>query len=185
MNKNGSSTSIDIPTSQTDPPNSDSESGANNKSQCPADERQEAENITEVPDRPTSYPTDRANFPVDLSDASEKRAILKMTPCKPEGPFPLDKNGRCFSKDYYFKRSKISRVPRKWLCYSPIMDRAYCEPCWLFANRRCPSHHPSWTVGINDWQGLSGKIKKHESSHAHIALPLPLMHKLTANTRER
>lgn len=63
----------------------------------------------------------------------------------------------------------MGMVPRKWLCYSPNIDRAYCEPCWLFADRRCPSHHPSWTVGINDWQGLSKKIKKHESSHAHIA----------------
>ncbi|KAG9282427.1 zinc finger MYM-type protein 1-like [Astyanax mexicanus] len=49
------------------------------------------------------------------------------------------------------------------------MDRVYCEPCWLFSDRMCLSHHPSWTVGINDWQGLSAKIKKHESSRAHLA----------------
>lgn len=115
------------------------------------------------------YPSDRANFPVDLTDSTVKRTILDLGSCKPEGPFPRDKNGRCFSTEYYCKRSKLGcRVPRKWLCYSPKMDRVYCEPCWLFSDRRCPSHQLSWTVGINDWQGLSGKIKKHESLRAHL-----------------
>lgn len=49
------------------------------------------------------------------------------------------------------------------------MDRVYCEPCWLFSDRRCPFHQLSWTVGINDWQELSGKIKKHVSSRVHLA----------------
>lgn len=116
------------------------------------------------------YPSDRANFPVDLTDPTVKRTVLDLGSCKPDGPFPRDKNGRGFSKEYYCKRSKLGcKVPRKWLCYSPKMDCVYCEQCWLFSDRRCPSHQLSWTLGINDWQGLSGKIKKHESSRAHLA----------------
>ena len=116
------------------------------------------------------YPSDRANFPVDLIDPDVKRRILALGSCKPGGPFPRDHKNRCFSEDYYFIRSKLGcKVPRKWICYSPKMDRAYCEPCWLFADRRCPSHQLAWTVGIKDWQGLSGKIKTHQSSKSHLA----------------
>ncbi len=113
-------------------------------------------NITEeVAGRPTCYPSDRANFPIDLTDASVKRAILNL------GPFPRENNGRCLSKDFYLKWSKTGTVPLKLLCYSSNTDRDYCKPCWLFGNRKCPSHHPSWAVGITDCQGLSGRIKKH------------------------
>ncbi len=144
----------------TDPSNSDS--GAKSKSHCPADDRHCAKNITEeVAGRPTCYPSDRANFHVDLTDACMKRAILNLGPCKPDGPFPRENNGRCLSKDFYLKWSKTGTVPLKLLCYSSNTDRDYCKPCWLFGNRKCPSHHPSWAVGITDCQGLSGRIKKH------------------------
>ena len=63
------------------------------------------------------------------------------------------------------------RQPRgvKWLCYSPKIDRIYCEPCWLFGERRSACHNSAWTTGINDWQGLSRKIKEHEHTRSHMA----------------
>jgi hypothetical protein len=30
-------------------------------------------------------------------------------------------------------------IPVLWLCYSPKLDAAYCEPCWLFVNRSDPA----------------------------------------------
>lgn len=118
----------------------------------------------------TEYLTDRGKFPVDIEDDNVKRYILNNGPCKPEGPFKRDGKGRCFSKEFYYKTSKIGcRIPRKWLCYSPSTDRAYCEQCWLFGERRSAYHQPAWTIGINDWQGLSRKIKEHEFSRAHLA----------------
>ncbi|XP_034088842.1 zinc finger MYM-type protein 1-like [Gymnodraco acuticeps] len=119
----------------------------------------------------TEYPTDRGKFPVDLEDDDVKRYILNNGPCKPEGPFKRDGKGRCFSKEFYNKTSKIGcRIPRKWLCYSPSMDRVYCEQCWLFGDRPSAHHlHQAWRIRINDWQGLSKKIKEHELSRSHLA----------------
>ncbi|CAI6372769.1 unnamed protein product [Macrosiphum euphorbiae] len=57
-----------------------------------------------------------------------------------------------------------SRIPRTWLCYSVILDKVYCEVCWLFANRRNSSFTPEWIDGINDWQHLSQKVKLHEQN---------------------
>lgn len=58
---------------------------------------------------------------------------------------------------------------RYWLCYSTILDSVYCEPCWLFADRNATNFTTAWTTGkINDWQGLSKKIKKHEIAKIHV-----------------
>uniref|UniRef100_A0A8C3A0E6 DUF4371 domain-containing protein n=1 Tax=Cyclopterus lumpus TaxID=8103 RepID=A0A8C3A0E6_CYCLU len=42
-------------------------------------------------------------------------------------------------------------------------------PCWLFGERRSACHNSAWTTGINDWQGLSRKIKEHEHTRSHMA----------------
>ena len=49
------------------------------------------------------------------------------------------------------------------------MDRVYFEPCWLFGKRTSACHNAAWTTGINDWQGLSRKIKEHEHTRSHMA----------------
>jgi len=59
-------------------------------------------------------------------------------------------------------------VPRFWLCYSVGWNVAYCETCWLFANRQYSYYQDSWIKGINDWRHLASKIEKHESSNQHI-----------------
>ncbi|ODM87435.1 Zinc finger MYM-type protein 1, partial [Orchesella cincta] len=48
------------------------------------------------------------------------------------------------------------------------LDKAYCETCWLFANRSSPQFRPEWILGVSDWQHLSQKISRHETSLSHI-----------------
>lgn len=116
------------------------------------------------------FPTDRANFAENIQDANIKRFILKMGPCRPKGPFPTDKDNRCFSQSYYTSTTKVGmKLPRSWMCYSPKLDCCYCEPCWLFANRNAPFYNNSWVNGIRDWKHLSAKVEKHESTQIHLA----------------
>lgn len=48
------------------------------------------------------------------------------------------------------------------------MNRVYCQSCWLFGDRKSVGHNLAWTTGINDWQGLSRKIKEHEHARSHM-----------------
>ena len=115
------------------------------------------------------FPTDRANYFENIEDANIKRYILKMGPCKPKGPFPKDKDNRCFSESYYTSTTKVGmKFPRSWMCYSPKLDCCYCEPCWLFANRNAPFYNNAWVNGIKDWKHLSTKIERHESTQIHL-----------------
>lgn len=60
---------------------------------------------------------------------------------------------------------KISRI---WLCYSVVLEKTYCETCWLFADRRGIMFKTNWINCIDDWQHLSQKIIKHEVSKQHV-----------------
>nr|XP_012563429.1 unnamed protein product [Hydra vulgaris] len=109
------------------------------------------------------YPSDFANFK-DVIKVEEKQFILSVGPCLPEGPFPKDDRNRSFSINYYKKVTKSGiSIENTWLCYSPNKNLVYCQPCWLFSKK-----NSGWVRGINDWQGLSKKIKKHEISEVHI-----------------
>ena len=44
----------------------------------------------------------------------------------------------------------------------------YCRYCWRFGNVDDPTYQSSWVTGVTDWQQLSKKIKKHESSPCHL-----------------
>ena len=84
------------------------------------------------------FPTGRGNFPQNIADANVKRYILQTGPCKFKGPFPLTGNRR-FSTYYFTSITKAGfKLPRSWLCYSPKLDCAYCELCWLFAVVKAP-----------------------------------------------
>ena len=117
------------------------------------------------------YPTDLGHYPHNV-DSKVKHYIVSMGPCKPTGPFPRsigsDKKCRSFSTHYYTSKTQSGlEIPRTWLCYSPKLDVAYCEPCWLFADRSLLGNKETWRT--NKWQNLSNKIKVHESSHMHTA----------------
>lgn len=90
------------------------------------------------------YPTDRGHFNEDVSD-SIKRGILLFGSCKPSIEFERDDKNRSFSLSYYNMITKTgSKIPRSWLCYSVILKKAYCESCWLFANRNNSNYRSEW-----------------------------------------
>jgi hypothetical protein len=116
--------------------------------------------------------TDRAHFNVDIADAQIKRFIVEHGPCRPKGPFIRDaaQKQRCFSDNFYETSSKSGlKISRSWLCYSPILDKAYCQPCWLFSDRRRPGYQSIWSEGVRDWKHLSEKITSHEKSQGHLS----------------
>ena len=55
-------------------------------------------------------------------------------PCRPQGPFPIHEEygRRTFSEKHYDTTSGSIRVERLWLCFSPQMNKPYCQSCWLF-----------------------------------------------------
>lgn len=134
--------------------------------------QENVENIDNSNDDATGkFNTDIALFSEDEVKKDEfKSLILNSEPCRPQGPFPKDpKTNRSFSKDYYFCETKTGqKIERFWLCYSPVLNGVYCEPCWLFANRLDKNFNKAWSTGkINDWGNLSSKIKDHEWSKCH------------------
>lgn len=118
-------------------------------------------------DESAPFNTDRALFPDVLTDEM-KRKIILSGPNRPMGSFVRNiHTNRSFSAEYYYTCTKTGqKIDRFWLCYSPILNAVYCQPCWLFSDRE-QSH--AWCDGtISDWKGLSKKIKIHEESAAHF-----------------
>lgn len=114
------------------------------------------------------YPTDRGLFEENIND-NLKRSILHFGPCKPAVHFPSNIQGRQFSTKYYQVTMKSGLIiPRIWLCYSIILDKAYCETCWLFADRTYGNFKFEWVNGMNDWHHLSQCLQRHEISIQHF-----------------
>lgn len=97
------------------------------------------------------YPTDRAHFlKIALSD-DIKKSIIAYGPCQPDIEFPRNEDKRKFSIEYYYLSSKSgNRIPRLWLCYSPILNNVYCETCWLFADRLYKNFKIDWIDSIDN-----------------------------------
>ncbi|XP_053156183.1 zinc finger MYM-type protein 1-like [Hemicordylus capensis] len=110
------------------------------------------------------FPTDKALFSEPLT-TDEKSFIISNGPCQPPGPFPRhSQTNRRFSKVFYSGLSKSGlKLQRKWLCYSPTSDKAYCQPCWLFSQDR----EGAWVKGVCDWYNLGRKIELHEGGVGH------------------
>lgn len=90
--------------------------------------------------------------------------------CKPKGPFPRDKKGRCFSKEFYYKITKHgTHIPHRWLCYSP-KNLPGILLVVLALWQQNVSIPPAWTIWTNDWQDLSKKIRDHEHGGSHLAV---------------
>lgn len=118
------------------------------------------------------YPSDRCHFDENIN-CNTKRFIISNGPCRPDIDFPykIYEDGKNFRFSTFFYTMKLKsgiNVPRFWLCYSVGWNVAYCETCWLFANRQYAYYQDSWVNGINDWRHLSSKIDKHETSVQHI-----------------
>ena len=112
------------------------------------------------------FPTDRGHYGPDLHLSAEvKKFILTNGPCRPKGNFPKNKNNVSFSDSYYFLKTEAGLdLPREWLCYSPKLDKSYCEACWLFGDK----FNPTWANGFDTWSHLKQGIKRHEISLQHM-----------------
>lgn len=95
----------------------------------------------------------------------EKMYLVQLGPFQPSGPFPKDpqQDNRSFSSSFYESSSGYGPVNRFWLCYSQVLDAAYCHCCWLFRKDK-----NKWCSGIRDWKHLSEKIRKHSTSSHHV-----------------
>lgn len=132
-------------------------------------ERVEDSNEVVSNDLHIPFRTDIALFSGTLSEETKKK-IIAAGPNRPMGPFPRDPiTNRSFSSDYYYTHTKTGqRIERFWLCYSQVRNTVYCQPCWLFCEHK-QLQTAAWRDGsINDWQGLSKKIKTHEDSASHF-----------------
>nr|XP_042912493.1 uncharacterized protein LOC122272645 [Parasteatoda tepidariorum] len=67
------------------------------------------------------------------------------------------------TKDHHKEISPNAKTAKNIMCYSKILDAAYCQPCWLFASQR----NNVWRTGIRDWKHLSERIKQHSCSSGH------------------
>ena len=87
-------------------------------------------------DMMANYPTDRALFTRNVS-SELRELILNYGPCRPQGPFPINKEfGRLiFSEKHCSLISGGVKIERLWLCFSSIMKRPYCQICWLYGKR--------------------------------------------------
>ncbi|GFY73155.1 hypothetical protein TNIN_156391 [Trichonephila inaurata madagascariensis] len=57
---------------------------------------------------------------------------------------------------------------RKWLSIQHDFMLLSRQVCWLFADRTNMYFKEVWCKGVNEWQGISKKIKEHENSVTHV-----------------
>ncbi|GBP12640.1 hypothetical protein EVAR_10293_1 [Eumeta japonica] len=48
------------------------------------------------------------------------------------------------------------------------IKKAYCEPCWLFANPASKKIQNVWMEGYDDWKHIGDAIERHETSKIHL-----------------
>jgi len=87
-----------------------------------------------------------------------KQSIVDYGTRRPKGPFQKDdsKENRSFSGAHYNMVSKAGlSVEVSWLAYSPILDSAYCEPCWFFADQTYPHNNCAWSTDVRKWKQIS------------------------------
>jgi hypothetical protein len=114
----------------------------------------------------SSYQTNRGHFKGITVDEQIKRFIVENGHCRPKSPFKKDMDGRSFSEEYYYTVSKSGlKIEKSWLCYSPLLQKAYCEP---FANRRSGAFREIWVDSVGDWKHIAGAIEIHGTSRIHF-----------------
>ncbi|KAL4083674.1 hypothetical protein QTP88_028990 [Uroleucon formosanum] len=133
-------------------------------------------------DLTNDYPTDRGHFKeFDTVKSDLKRSILLHEPCKPtniEFPYSPDGKGilRRFSAQFYHKTTNTGLcIPKIWLCYSVILDCAYCEVCCLFADSSSCPRWASLAFGDDTAKTIRLKVLKKvcpthwESRHSSVS----------------
>ncbi|KAE9534354.1 hypothetical protein AGLY_008444 [Aphis glycines] len=92
-------------------------------------------------------------------DAQTKRFIIENGHSRPKAKGP-------FAKNSDVSKSGL-KIERSWLCYSTILQKAYCRSCWLFGDRTSTGFQKIWTTGYCNWKHIVDGIKRHEQSHVH------------------
>ncbi|XP_026416070.1 zinc finger MYM-type protein 5-like [Papaver somniferum] len=79
--------------------------------------------------------------------------------------FPYDKFRKRFSRKHYTRKmTNWERQDRIWLVYSTSLNKVFCFCCKLF--KRDDSIQFA-DIGFDDWNNLSGRLKKHETCSEH------------------
>ncbi|XP_065668021.1 uncharacterized protein LOC136088264 [Hydra vulgaris] len=106
---------------------------------------------------------DPSEWPDNVSDA-QRCDIVKRGFKKIKIGFPYNLERRRFSLNYYNRKMKNGEIfERTWLIYSLNSNIVFCFCCKLFGITSSP-----FRQGMNTWEGLSKKLKEHETCSAHL-----------------
>lgn len=132
--------------------------------QCEKTENIETNSNAESRESTVLIKTDKGYYdPNEVLTDIQKIFLVANKPCRPLGPFPKDDKGKSFSAFYYTKTCMSGiKTERLWLCYSKILDKCYCLPCWLFGQA-----NDAIASGYNDWRHLQQAISRHEQKVNH------------------
>ncbi|CAH2221617.1 Hypothetical predicted protein [Pelobates cultripes] len=109
---------------------------------------------------------DPSDWPDTLTSSLKETIVLKGA-AKPKEhfAFPKDASKRRFTSTHYRRRLRNGKVHvRKWLSYSPRLDKIFCFCCKLFTTTKMSLT----TGGYNDWKNLSQCLATHEVSPSHL-----------------
>ncbi|GFW30507.1 hypothetical protein TNCV_454451 [Trichonephila clavipes] len=101
-------------------------------------------------------------------DANLREQILKLGLYQPEGNFQKDAKGRSFPSSYSFISKAGQKIERKWLCSSTRLHVAYCQVCWLFADRTNMCFKEAWCKGVIDWYVTTDVNDNNEPDNIRI-----------------
>nr|CAI5843870.1 unnamed protein product [Callosobruchus analis] len=126
--------------------------------------------------------SDRGNFGDNLTEC-EPKIIFKLGPFKPQGPFSKSFRTDLFRliNNSYFNQAGI-KIIRLWLCYSNVLNKPYCQFCWLLADHQNKSYSSAWVNGVSVRSNFTQTILDHEKSQQHISASLSYNNWLQGNT---
>ena len=106
-----------------------------------------------------------------LVTSALKRTIIEHGPWRPKDPkyfLSRDEKKKKICLEFYSKVVDNVTIPQLWLCYSPSLQKPYCEVCWLFSDRNNRSNR-AWIDGVSgDIHNMADKISRHEKTKIHI-----------------
>ena len=110
-----------------------------------------------------SLSDDPAEWPEKISHNQRYGIVERGPPIQTGREFPFNNANRRFTKMHYFRKMENGEsIKRSWLLYSPKNDAIFCFCCRLFGSGDIPLRH-----GTSTWEGLSKKLKDHETGKSH------------------
>ncbi|XP_047132475.1 uncharacterized protein LOC124811201 [Hydra vulgaris] len=111
----------------------------------------------------SSVACDPASWSEQISDA-QRCDLVKRGSQQVDIDFPYIIAARRRFSTVHYKRvmNNGETVPRSWLVYSVKSDKIFCFCCKLFETNESP-----FRSGTSTWEGLSKKLKDHETGTSH------------------